>query len=80
TFWTTPNAAKDFTHDVKQLLKILSWNEESERRLELTGPRNFDLRKSCKQQQVTHWQVIGSFRTTMRKNFKKLDIDKVQER
>ena len=88
------NAAKDLMDDVKKRLKILLRPGEPEKRPELTwpksmkkepvevvkvsqtpGPVNTDLKSI---QEVI--ELLSSFRDTMRKNFERLDVDKIQDR
>ncbi|KAG8954007.1 hypothetical protein FRC04_000991 [Tulasnella sp. 424] len=72
------NAAKDLMDEVKKRLKTLLRNGESERRPELTWPKNMNAEPAQVVQEVI--QLMSSFRTTMRKNFETLDVDKIQER
>ncbi|KAG8922448.1 hypothetical protein FRC01_014037, partial [Tulasnella sp. 417] len=72
------NAAKDLMDDVKKRLKTLLRNGESERRPELTWPKNMKAEPAQVVQEVI--QLMSSFRTTMRKNFETVDVDKIQER
>ncbi|KIO19179.1 hypothetical protein M407DRAFT_31165 [Tulasnella calospora MUT 4182] len=65
------NAAKDLMDDVKKRLKILLRNGESERRPELTWPKNMKAEPAQVVQEVI--QLMSSFRTTMRKNFETVD-------
>ncbi|EIW76153.1 hypothetical protein CONPUDRAFT_110890 [Coniophora puteana RWD-64-598 SS2] len=69
------NAAKDLMDDVKKRLKILLRPGEPEKRPELTWP------KSMKKEPVEEViELLGSFRTIMRKNFETMDVDKIQDR
>ncbi|KAG8995548.1 hypothetical protein FRB90_000144 [Tulasnella sp. 427] len=72
------NAAKELTDDVKKRLKILLRNGESERRPELTWPKNMKAEPAQVVQEVI--QLMSSFRTIMRKNYETVDVDKIQER
>ncbi|KAG9044564.1 hypothetical protein FS837_007932 [Tulasnella sp. UAMH 9824] len=72
------NAAKELMGDVKERLEILLRNGESERRPKLTCPKNMNAIPAWVVQEAI--QLMSSFRTTMRKLFETLEMDKIQER
>ncbi|KAF7324800.1 Inositol hexakisphosphate and diphosphoinositol-pentakisphosphate kinase [Mycena kentingensis (nom. inval.)] len=72
------NAAKDLMDDVKKRLKILLRPGEPEKRPELTWPKSMNKEPVEVVKEVI--ELLGSFRTIMRKNFESLDVDKIQDR
>ncbi|KAF8529126.1 cortical actin cytoskeleton protein asp1 [Hysterangium stoloniferum] len=72
------NAAKDLMDDVKKRLKILLRPGESEKRPDLTWPKS--LKKEPVEVVKEVIQLLSSFRDTMRRNFKTMDVDKIQPR
>jgi hypothetical protein len=72
------NAAKDLMDDVKKRLKILLRPGEPEKRPDLTWPKS--LKKEPVEVVKEVIQLLSSFRDTMRRNFKTLDINKIQSR
>ncbi|KAF7980958.1 hypothetical protein HWV62_36203 [Athelia sp. TMB] len=72
------NAAKDLMDDVKKRLKILLRPGESEKRPELTWPKS--MKKEPVEVVKEVIELLSSFRDIMRRNFEKMDVDKIQER
>ncbi|KAJ3567499.1 hypothetical protein NP233_g6323 [Leucocoprinus birnbaumii] len=72
------NAAKDLMDDVKKRLKILLRPGESEKRPELTWPKS--MKKEPVEVVKEVIQLLSSFRDTMRRNYERFDVDKIQDR
>ncbi|KAF9451705.1 hypothetical protein P691DRAFT_757029 [Macrolepiota fuliginosa MF-IS2] len=72
------NAAKDLMDDVKKRLKILLRPGESEKRPDLTWPKS--MKKEPVEVVKEVIELLSSFRDTMRKNYERLGVDKIQER
>ncbi|TFK75929.1 hypothetical protein BDN72DRAFT_756639 [Pluteus cervinus] len=72
------NAAKDLMDDVKKRLKILLRPGEPEKRPELTWPKS--MKKEPVEVVKEVIELLSSFRDTMKKNFERIDVDKIQDR
>ncbi|XP_006460081.1 hypothetical protein AGABI2DRAFT_184577 [Agaricus bisporus var. bisporus H97] len=72
------NAAKDLMDDVKKRLKNLLRPGESEKRPDLTWPKSMKKEPAEVVKEVIG--LLSSFRDIMRRNYEKLDVEKIQER
>jgi inositol-hexakisphosphate/diphosphoinositol-pentakisphosphate 1-kinase len=72
------NAAKDLMDDVKKRLKILLRPGEPDKRPDLTWPKS--LKKEPVEVVREVIQLLSSFRDIMRRNFRTMDVDKIQPR
>ncbi|KAF8591508.1 cortical actin cytoskeleton protein asp1 [Ramaria rubella] len=72
------NAAKDLMDDVKKRLKILLRPGEPEKRPDLTWPKSLKKEPVEVVKEVIH--LLSSFRDTMRRNFRTMDVERIQSR